>query len=470
MSIKETIQRFFGFGKVNKQTLASSGTLEKEFGVHPAASQEMEDNISLWHAMYTNHPPWENHEVRPLGLPSAIGRELSRHALTEFAMTVSGGARGDYINQQIETFTPKLSNYLELGLCLGGVALKPYPSGDRVLVDAFTTDFTPTRFSDDGKCIGGVFKSKPIRKGKEWYVKLEYHDFRMRDDGSTVYAVENKAYKSSKDGGIGAQVRLEDVPEWADLSEREEIEGLDGPLFAYFKPPAGNSIDTTSPMGISVYAGPTVDLIEQADKQWEKLLWTFKVAEPKIIADGLDNDKQLDDRLFIRGSFTSNGDLFQMFDPAVKDSEYYRGLQYILQRIEYNVGLAFGSISDPQSVEKTATEILAAKQRQFVTEGAIQKALQETLDGLVYAIDAWCSLLGLATAGEYETAYSWGDGVLDDPETVRQDKALDASLVSQSLLNDWEWRMKWLGEDEQTAKAMLPKMEDMVTEEQDEVE
>ena len=36
------------------------------------------------------------------------------------------------------------------------------------------------------------------------------------------------------------------------------------------------------------------------------------------------------------------------------------------------------------------------------------------------------------------------------------------------MINDW----KWIGEDEQTAKAMLPKMEDMMAgaEEQDEVE
>lgn len=471
MGLIETIQRFFGFGKVNRQALSNSGTIEKAFGVYSVASREMDDNINLWYAMYINHPPWETHEVRPLGLPAAIGRELSRHALTEFAMTVSGGARADYINQQFEAMIPKLSNYLEMGLCLGGVALKPYPIDDRVLVDAFTTDFTPTRFSDDGKAIGGVFKSKPLRSGKDWYVKMEYHDFTTREDGSSVYVVENKAYRSNKDGGIGAQIRLTDVPEWADLSEREEIDGLDGPLFAYFKPPAGNSIDVTSPMGISVYAGPTVDLIKQADQQWEKLRWTFQVAEPKIITDGnIDDVKKVNDRIFLPGAFTSSGNLFQIFDPAVKDSEYYRGLQYILQRIEFNVGLAFGSISDPQSVEKTATEILATKQRQFVTEGAIQKALQSSLDDLVYAMDAWCSLLGLAPAGTYKTEYNWGDGVLDDPDTRRQDMAMDLQLLSAGILNDWEFRSRWMNEDEETARKMLPKMEEMTDEEQDEVE
>ena len=75
-------------------------------------------------------------------------------------------------------------------------------------------------------------------------------------------------------------------------------------------------------------------------------------------------------------------------------------------------------------------------------------------------MNAYCDLDKLAPAGEYQAEYNWGDGVLDDPETRRQDMALDASLVNQGLLNDWEFRMKWYGEDEATAKRMLPEQEE----------
>ena len=43
-------------------------------------------------------------------------------------------------------------------------------------------------------------------------------------------------------------------------------------------------------------------------------------------------------------------------------------------------------------------------------------------------------------------------------------------LLSAGILNDWEFRAKWLNEDEDTAKAALPKMQDMTTEDQDELE
>ena len=465
MGLIDWARNLFGFGKLNKET-TPAGTIEKEFGVRPAASRKMEDNINLWWALYTNHPPWESCDVRPLGLPGAIGRELARHALTEFSVAVSGSARAEYINRQMQLAAAKFGIDLELGLCLGGVCLKPYPDNGRVLVDAFTTKFTPTRFDGTGKAIGGVFESDPVRQGKDWFVKLEYHDLQTREDGSTVYVVENKAFRS----GTGAQVPLDSVKAWAGLSEREELERLDGPLFAYFKPPSANSVEPSSALGVSVYSGPTVDLIWQADEQWQQLRREYKTGKRRMIIDkGVMDASQADDEIYEYGVFSSK-DFFQFINPEIRDDPLYNGFQRILQRIEFNVGLAFGTISDPQSVEKTATEILAAKQRQFVTEKAIQAAFQSTLDDLIYAMDAWCDLARLAPAGTYSVDYNWGDGVLDDPETKRQDMAMGLSLLNASIIGPVEYRMRYFGEDEKTARKMLPDIEDMTDEEQDEVE
>lgn len=469
MGVMDWARSLLGLGKRNRNA-APAGVIEREFGVQAAVSRQMEDSIGLWRDMYVNHPPWETCDVRPLGLPEAIGRELARHALAEFSAAVSGSARAEYLNEQLQAAAVRFGSSLELGLCLGGVALKPYPEGDRIFVDAATTGFTPTRFDGEGKVMGGVFQSQPVRQGKEWFVRLEYHDFLVRVDGTTVYTVENRAFRSGPDGGIGAQVPLNTVRAWAGLRSHAEIEHLERPLFACFKPPAGNNIDLSSPMGVSVYAGPTVDLIRQADEQWEKLRWIFSVSEPKILSDARLAPGQLSDRMFISGAFTASGDLFQIFDPEVRDSAYYRGFQYILQRIEYNTGLAFGTISDPQSVEKTATEILAAKQRQFITVRAIQKTFQSTLDDLLYAMNAWCDLARLAPAGTYSADYSWGDSLLDDPDTRRQDMAMGLSLMNAGVMGPVEYRMRYFGENEETARRMLPEMEDMADETEEEIE
>lgn len=63
---------------------------------------------------------------------------------------------------------------------------------------------------------------------------------------------------------------------------------------------------------------------------------------------------------------------------------------------------------------------------------------------------------------------------IDFDDSIFQDKdvefARDMQLLSARILNDYEMRMKYKNEDEETAKAALPKMQDMTDEQQDEVE
>ena len=60
--------------------------------------------------------------------------------------------------------------------------------------------------------------------------------------------------------------------------------------------------------------------------------------------------------------------------------------------------------------------------------------------------------------------------MLDDPESNRAEMAADLQLVSAGILNAYEFRKKHFGEDEETARAMLPGMEEMVDEPQGELE
>ncbi|MEG2678102.1 MAG: hypothetical protein RR933_08275, partial [Oscillospiraceae bacterium] len=79
------------FGKLKNRILPER-TIERAFNAVPAVSATMEQNINLWYSEYIGDAPWLNCDVRPLGLPAAIVRELSRPVLTEFEMTVIGSS------------------------------------------------------------------------------------------------------------------------------------------------------------------------------------------------------------------------------------------------------------------------------------------------------------------------------------------------------------------------------------------
>ena len=68
---------------------------------------------------------------------------------------------------------------------------------------------------------------------------------------------------------------------------------------------------------------------------------------------------------------------------------------------------------------------------------------------------------------DVEISIDFDDSIIEDKQT---DFSRDMQLLTAGIMNDWEFRMKWMNEDEATAKAALPKMQDMTTEGQEEVE
>lgn len=456
--IVNTVKRFF----------FPQAVAEREFGAFPAVSLTMEQHIGLWYAMMVNTPPWQNCDVKAVGLPAAICREVARPTLVEFTANITGSKRADYLNENFQTAKENFNRALELGLALGGVALKPYIYGDKMLVDVTgAAGFQPTKFDPSGHCIGGVFKDKPVKVNGTYYVRLESHEL-----NGTTYTIKNKAYYSDSAGSVGADAQLTTIPEWADIEPEVAIENVDGPLFAYFKPPIANTADSNSMCGMSIYGdAATVELIKQADEQWERLRWEYKSSERKVLMDGTSSTADMfNKRLFEIGPFSPNGDFFQHIEPQIRDDAIYRGFQNTLRRVEFNIGLSYGDISDPQTIEKTATEIRSSKQRKYVLVSSIQAALAHTFDSLIYAMDVYASLYGLAPAGDYEATYDWGDSILDDQETKDKEFSRDLQLTSAGVMNPWELRAKYFNEDEDTAKAALPTAQDMVTEQQQEVE
>ena len=128
--------------------------------------------------------------------------------------------------------------------------------------------------------------------------------------------------------------------------------------------------------------------------------------------------------------------MMQVYAPAIRDTSLFNGLNHILQRIEFNVGLAYGTISEPQDVEKTAEEIRTSKQRSYVHVSAMQNSLEHALRQLVYAMDVYATLYRLAPQGTCTLACNWGDSVLEDTdkEFQRRLQMCNARLLKPEYL------------------------------------
>ena len=144
--------------------------------------------------------------------------------------------------------------------------------------------------------------------------------------------------------------------------------------------------------------------------------------------------------------------LMDTYSPDIRDQSLYNGFNNQLKRVEFDCNLAYGTLSDPNNVDKTAEEIKTSKQRSYSMVSDTQLALQNALKDLIDAMDFWVSIYGLAPEGDINTSFEWDDSIVVDSEKARSTDRADVAMGAMTLV---EYRMKWYGETEEVAMQKL---------------
>lgn len=439
--------QFLNYMKGVWQRLFPLKDIKQALGIKPAITDDMLSSIELWQNCFSGNAPWLNDDVISLRLEQSITRDFANITLNEMTASVSN----DKLQKIFETATEDLNSELQSGLATGAMVIKPL-GGDKVQYISANA-FVPIEFDARHRLVKVIFPEfKKI--GDNYYTRLEYHSL-DKDKGLTI---TNTAYVSASEGQLGREIPLVAVDEWASLPNAVTYPAMLRPAFGYFRTPIKNTIDGSS-CGVSVYAND-INLIRKIDTQFGRLDWEFESGERAIHVDATafkkEGTEKLNKRLYKAVDVDlGDNELFKDFSPAIRQSDITDGLNTYLRRLEFSVGLAYGDLSDPDTVAKTATEILSAKNRKYNTVSAIQKQLKYCLDDLVYALAFYNSL----TTSGYTFVCDFKDSILTDEQTERTQDIQDLSL---GIMRPDEYRMKWYGEDEKTAKKNLPQSSEVV--------
>lgn len=439
--------QFLNYLKGVWQRLFPLKDIKQALGIKPAITDDMLSSIELWQNCFSGNAPWLNDDVISLRLEQSITREFANITLNEMTASVSN----DKLQKIFETATEDLNSELQSGLATGAMVIKPL-GGDKVQYISANA-FVPIEFDARHRLVKVIFPEfKKI--GDNYYTRLEYHNL----DTEKGLTITNTAYVSASEGQLGREIPLAAVDEWASLPNAVTYPAMLRPAFGYFRTPIKNTIDGSS-CGVSVYAND-INLIRKIDTQFGRLDWEFESGERAIHVDAAafkkEGTEKLNKRLYKAVDVDlGDNELFKDFSPAIRQSDITDGLNTYLRRLEFSVGLAYGDLSDPDTVAKTATEILSAKNRKYNTVSAIQKQLKYCLDDLVYALAFYNSL----TTSGYTFVCDFKDSILTDEQTERTQDIQDLSL---GIMRPDEYRMKWYGEDEKTAKKNLPQSSEVV--------
>jgi len=449
------IRKIIAWIKERWYQLIGKTTVQDEMKVEIAISDAMMEALELWGKLYENNADWvDNKSIFSLNLAAAIASEIARITTIEAKVVIENSPRADFLSQQFEKIWDKLREIVEFGAAKGGIVLKPYVDNKEIGFDFVHADqFYPIRFDSNGRIVECIFVDQR-KKNDKYYTRLEHHN--LTDKGVEV---KNAAFVSDNSEMLGNPCDLSLVDEWAELEEDAIVEGVTQPLFGYIRSPGANNIDPRSPLGVSCFSRAT-DLIRKADEQWSNFLWEFDSGKRALYVDSLAFGKDSDGKSYLpnkrlyRTLETSSieGDLFQDWSPTFRQVDLLAGLDAILKKIEFNCGIAYGVLSNPQTIDKTATEIKSSQQRTYSAVVDNQKAIEKGLDDLLYAMDIWTSLSKLAPKGKYTATYKFDDSVIVDTDLRFQQ---DLRLVGTQIMSKMEFRMRNFGEDEATAKERL---------------
>ncbi len=418
--------------------------------------------VELWRKWYTGLVPSFHHyrqyngkrKVRrtrkTLGMAKTIPEDWANLALNEKVdIVISKAAIHKQIHQVLEAnnFRVRANQLLELTFALGTGAFVEYEGGGKISIDYIRAGMIYPLAWDNGEILDCAFASERV-EGKEKRIYLNIH--RRSDQGQ--YVIENHLFK--RQGDMLTEI---DLPRGV---EKEVYTGSAVPLFQILRPNIVNNIDLESPMGISVYAN-AIDQLEGVDLVYDSYQNEFRLGKKRITVPINMARMVMEETGSVTPVFDDNDTEFYAI-PTIdggdnKIVEHNMELRYEaheaavksgLALLSYKCGMGDDRYSFDHGQVKTAKEVISDKSDLFQNLKKHELLLERALVGLVRAV---ASLLGVTAS--FEVVVNFDDSIIEDADSTRQ---RDLQEVRDGIMKKWEFRVKWYGEDAETAKAMCP--------------
>ena len=250
------------------------------------------------------------------------------------------------------------------------------------------------------------------------------------------------------------------------------------PLFSLLMPPKTNSIDKNNGLGMSVYAD-ALSQIEASDITYnnfvmdfylggKKVFYNKKIVGTRTIKSKDENGNEItkdipiypDDITKQQWKVVGDGmdsindsPLYHEYNPQLRVSEDKDGIQFALDTLSFKTGFGTKYYQFNGSTVVTATQYMG--DRQDLVQNA--KKYRDNLNEFVINIIRASLYIGRVLFKENVTEdcnieIANVDGFLTDTETLKNEYRQE---IAMGIRKRWEYRVKFLGEDEETAKKLL---------------
>lgn len=444
--------------------------IEERFQADIQLSSVMEAAINKYYNITAGKPPWLDPEddIESINFAGYIDDVTAGLVTLDLGIDISGGERAEYLQKQadyvLSVITDKVSE--ALGNC--GMMFKP---NDQNVDYIEPGNFAPTETDSNGNILGCVFQSQ-IDRGDWRYTRLEWHRFEdtTSDVGEPerVYRITNYAYKTrsgrfnASQMSIGDPCSLTEVKEWANIEPDISLLNVEMPLFAYFKNPAPNRIDRTSPLGVPVWHNALKEL-KDLDISWSRKSSEVEDSKhmtfvPQSVIKYADQHEVKLPR-FVRGlemGVDADSTVHEHVSTLLTEQRI-KDINSILAMISTKCGFSQGMfVLDEKTGMMTATQVEADDQESIRTIKNIRDALQDTITQLLYGCNVMADLYSDTPPELWETlkegmSFSFGDITYN----YQEDMANWWKYRLQGDVPPWMYYVKFEKMSEEEAKKMI---------------
>ncbi|WP_270573715.1 hypothetical protein [Candidatus Collinsella stercoripullorum] len=243
------------------------------------------------------------------------------------------------------------------------------------------------------------------------------------------------------------------------------------PTFALVKPAVDNTRVDMSPYGQSVFAD-AVDAIQAVDLCYDAMMSEIDNGKMRVFLSDVMFDVKRDGKggrvsiPFGKADCTvfrkvmSTEDTIHEFAPQLRTEDQARALRVALQTLGDLCGFGMDYFClDKTGYLRTATEVASDNSALMRNIRRHEHALEGALAGICRALLAVERALGVELPYEGQARVTFDDSIIAD---TAAEKRQDMDEVAAGLMEAWEYRCKWYGEDEATARGASGKTREHV--------
>ena len=419
-----------------------------------------------------------------MGMAKKVSEDWANLLMNEkVQITLEGKKEQDFFDAVCSdnNFRVKSSEMQEMKAALGTVAYVPRIVGASVNVgtgklegkaegiklDYCTAEHIFPLSWENGKVIECAFSTSKVIS-KDTYLYLQIH----RLDANKEYVIENVLFKDQN--GQLSEVDNSSVEGFENVPTVVKTGSKDR-QFVIDRLNIANNFDVSLPLGISVFAN-AIDNLKGVDVAYDSYINEFVLGKKRIMVKpeatkGIDGDPVFDPNdtvYYVLPEDSQNGSMIEQVDMTLRTEEHNAGLQDMLNVLSSKCGFGENHYKFDRGNISTATQVISENSSMFRTIKKHEIILEDVLIELCRIIlRLGNTYMGAGLNEDVEISVDFDDSIIEDKQA---EFSRDMQLLNAGIMNDWEFRMKWMNEDEATAKAALPKMQDMTTEQEEEIE